>query len=146
MEQVKEFLESVLESPEEEIIGGIRALGDLPDERAVFCRRQATNRIYPLDEGGVGKDAWAFRAQCLESHPRDGVGVHGDGWRHHCSEDDAATVALPPRARKMGGHDIAVVIEQRGVGYGASPTDAIPRVDLKTDAEAVEVDLVGVAY
>jgi len=43
----------------------------------------------------------------------------------------------------MGRHDVAFVIEQRGVGHGGSPTGTIPRVHLHAHSETVEVNLIG---
>ena len=46
----------------------------------------------------------------------------------------------------MGGHDVAIIIEQGGAWHGAAPVRAIPGVNLNAHGEAVEMDLVAIRH
>ena len=129
----------------EEVIGGVRHTGNLPNKGSVGRWRLAGGRVDALDEGRVGEDARAVGEllHCREAQPWDGVRVYDDSSQGRQGSDYFAAAVAPPRwPGKMVGHDVAVVVKQSCPGHRRSPSGAIPGVNLKAHAEAVEVNLI----
>src|SRR6267142_2458850 len=136
------FSQSVVRLSIEEVISRVRHLGHLANERAVFKGRLAACGVHALDEGRIGEDSGTLRPvrDRAEQQPRDGVSIHYNKI-HKGSHDYAAAGALPRRACEMV-YQGGVANEQRRVRHSSAPISAIPCVDLKPHAEAVELNFV----
>jgi len=112
----------------EVILGRVRHARHLAGS-AGCAGRCAASRVHALNVSDIGKNPGSFAALGLEQQPRNGTGSHrrirGCAGQFH-SDDFAAAVAFPGRAREVDADDIAIGIGQHGLGNTGPQLPVVP--------------------